>query len=230
MNLLREKTIKTVTRKHIGAIMLMLFLTLIFVSCGAEDMREQELSLQVKIHTVSTEGTGIIIDVKGKEAVVASPYHVIKDYDDAAYIELADKGKVKGAILGFIEDRDIAFLTIDTEDSALIKNVEEKVKDSAANLLNTDEEKSIKAKKVHAYNLYENGQRYDGTIEEDKTYLYDLEQTMMLINICAYEGMSGAGLYDDDANVLGMIIAGNGSQTAAIGMHDVYDYYLRITE
>lgn len=232
MSALRKNQIKNIHHKLIRVVSLMLFIFIILNGCSSnsEDIEERELAIQVKVHTKSIEGTGIIIVVKDNIATVVSPYHVIKSFDETSYIELADKRQVNGAILGFIENQDIAFLTLKIENSSLLNIIKEQVPENISEGFIADRTKCNKKQKVHTYNLYENNQRYDGTVEEERTYLYDLEQTMMLINICALEGMSGSGVFDDYSNVAGMIIAGNGSQAAAFGIQDIYDYYLRITK
>ena len=75
---------------------------------------------------------------------------------------------------------------------------------------------------IAVLDLFNDNQCYTGSVVEYSTYIYDIDKVMMLCKCEVHEGMSGAGVFDSDGMLLGIVEAGNDSgDMVVIGVEDI---------
>jgi len=182
---------------------------------------DKELSRTVIIHTKEFDGVGIIIEEKEGIIIVTSPFHVVEGWNNECYVIKSQKVLKDVNVIGFCKDKDIAFLEISGGED-LAPSIDN------SDINSTDNVEILKSSPVHIYDLMNNNQRYDGEVVEPQTYLYDLEQSMMLLKVENHEGMSGTPVFDEKSEIIGMIIAGNGTDAGALSYKEIIEEYCNL--
>lgn len=68
----------------------------------------------------------------------------------------------------------------------------------------------------------------DAVLAEKVRYQPELEADVMILSCETEAGMSGAGVFDGYGNLIGMVIGGNGGETAALSMEQINEAYFEV--
>ena len=201
--------------------------------------RENYSGSQVRIYTSKACGTGTIIEDNDTEILIVANLHLLIDWDENGYVVFADGQQAFGQIYGGDEDLDICFLsvpkvditkklgrkvkpahiryTVDSEnkdkDKILSATVEDNDKDVMSGTGKESNKDEIMAgSDIYVYNLYADSKRPKqvwGKVVEASTYIYDIDKVLMLCKCEVESGMSGAGVFDEAGNLLGIVVGGS---------------------
>lgn len=65
----------------------------------------------------------------------------------------------------------------------------------------------------------------EASLEEKSIYQPELDSEVMMLSCPAEAGMSGGGVFDGYGNLIGMVIGGNGAETAVLSMENLNSAY-----
>ena len=217
---MQEKLAKICKTYIPGLVILAILFSAVYILITGRDIshifRENYSGSQVRIYTSKACGTGTIIEDNDTEILIVANLHLLIDWDENGYVVFADGQQAFGQIYGGDEDLDICFLSVPKVD--ITKKLGRKVKPAhiryTVDSENKDKDKDeiMSGSDIYVYNLYADSKRPKqvwGKVVEASTYIYDIDKVLMLCKCEVESGMSGAGVFDEDGNLLGIVVGGS---------------------
>ena len=220
---MQEKLAKICKTYIPGLVILAILFSAVYILITGRDIshifKENYSGSQVRIYTSKACGTGTIIEDNDTEILIVANLHLLIDWDENGYVVFADGQQAFGQIYGGDEDLDICFLSIPKAD--ITKKLDRTVKpahirytvDSENKDKDKDKDEIMSGSDIYVYNLYADSKRRPkqvwGKVVEASTYIYDIDKVLMLCKCEVESGMSGAGVFDEDGNLLGIVVGGS---------------------
>ena len=217
---MQEKLAKICKTYIPGLVILAILFSAVYILITGRDIshifKENYSGSQVRIYTSKACGTGTIIEDNDTEILIVANLHLLIDWDENGYVVFADGQQAFGQIYGGDEDLDICFLSVPKVD--ITKKLGRKVKPAhiryTVDSENKDKDKDeiMSGSDIYVYNLYADSKRPKqvwGKVVEASTYIYDIDKVLMLCKCEVESGMSGAGVFDEDGNLLGIVVGGS---------------------
>ena len=217
---MQEKLAKICKTYIPGLVILAILFSAVYILITGRDIshifKENYSGSQVRIYTSKACGTGTIIEDNDTEILIVANLHLLIDWDENGYVVFADGQQAFGQIYGGDEDLDICFLSVPKVD--ITKKLGRKVKPAhiryTVDSENKDKDKDeiMSGSDIYVYNLYADSKRPKqvwGKVVEASTYIYDIDKVLMLCKCEVESGMSGAGVFDEAGNLLGIVVGGS---------------------
>ena len=207
-----------------AAFIILIMIGAVFLSLKQKkDKVPYALTTQVKIYTEGGYGTGTIIAKDEDEIILVSDHHVLSDWNENGKVVFYNGDEAFGQQFGGDAKLDLNFLSIPRE------NIPDKTFEGINQVDITYSPAEVSSTKegvqdrlfITIYDIF-NDTENRGTIEETSTYIYDLDRILMYGHCKACEGMSGAGIFDEDDKCIGILLAGGeDDEIAAISNKDI---------
>lgn len=177
---------------------------LLFTGCGDGGQTEEPAStVQVKVGNVS--GNGVIWELAEGTCVIATAGHILSMGEGKIQVTFSD-GVSMGVSDYWSTDIDLAFLVVEGEFSEEGQNKYSPVivdMEHTGNL-QADEDVIIK---IFGEDTGE--ESYGAVVLNPWIYVEDFGQYMLMLQTEVSAGMSGAGVFDEENRLLGIICGGN---------------------
>ena len=179
-------------------------IVLLFTGCGESGQKEETPStVQVKIGNVW--GNGVIWELTEGSCVIATAGHILSMGEGEIQVVFPD-GMCTGVSDYWTTDIDLVFLIAegDFSEEGQKEYCPVKLDMESTGNLQADAEVTIKTYGLDAQEVIR-----DAVVLEPWIYVEDFGQYMLLLQTEVSPGMSGAGVYDEENGLLGIICGGN---------------------
>jgi hypothetical protein len=190
-----------------------------------EQAYQNVLCSAVRIQCNGHYGSGSILELSEKEAVIVTNRHVIQYFDENSYITFFNGISCEGEVLGCSQTADIGYLLVslgdmEEEDRKALRMVEKSL--SAYESL----QKNSSFFMIDIASDRENPEIYSGAVVEKEKYLAEYGTEMLYGDGTAVPGMSGSGLFDDYGHFIGVLSgATEHYELAAVPLTTVLEEY-----
>lgn len=192
-------------------------------------LRAQEANLPaiVQIDTEHYRGSGVIFEITRDYVIILSNKHLL-EYDNGARVTFHEGRQVQAETIRLSDRYDMGIVTVSCESIPQEERMRLKRicfnSECSANMESGDDLFIIGSREGPGANVYV------GTIADPWWYSPDFN-THMLFNHCnAEHGISGGGTFDVHGHYLGMLSAGNGSDTLSLPLTTILEEYPVLTE
>jgi len=196
-------------------------IVLLFTGCGESGQKEETPStVQVKIGNVW--GNGVIWELTEGSCVIATAGHILSMGEGEIQVVFPD-GMCTGVSDYWTTDIDLAFLVVEGEFSEEEQNEYCQVKVDMENTGNLQRDADVTIK---TFDGDAQEGRYGAVVLDAWIYVEDFGQYMLMLQTEVSAGMSGAGVFDEENRLLGIICGGNeGGEAVATPVSVVSAWY-----
>lgn len=189
---------------------------------GLLQAQEANLPAVVQIDTGHYRGSGVIFEITGDYVIILSNKHLL-EYDNGARVTFHGGRQVQAEAIRLSTRYDMGIVTVSCENIPQEERMRLKRicfnSECSANTESGDDLFIIGSREGPGANVYV------GTIADPWWYSSDFN-THMLFNHCnAEHGISGGGTFDVHGHYLGMLSAGNGSDTLSLPLTTILEEY-----
>ncbi len=180
--------------------------------------------IQVKVHSLDKSGMGVVIGVEEDYIDILTTKH-LTDASAVAEAEFGNGGRAEGYMVYFYPDHDAAILRIQRKDS----DHDFKGAKKTEVLSKSEYEKIPLSQKVYYLSDHTDmGKKFEtGKWLEGNTFIYEIQEEAGIFSGEVIPGMSGAGLFDENDKMVGMIIAASDKEGAVTPAYILESEYLR---
>lgn len=211
----------------IAAVALHKLLTVNVLPAAGDEMSEQGLieALRNSAVTVTVgeyHGSGVIVLVNDREIRVITSAHLMEGYEQGI-VSFANGKAGFGNVSGYYADRDFCILSLLRQDMA-----EDFCDGLTAASIDADRLEEIVAKEqiyVVESSINAGANTLVGKVIDTDYYVPDFDMRMLYLYIDATEGMSGAGCFDSEGYLLGLLVGGTeNSEAVCVRISDICPY------
>lgn len=183
----------------------------------------------VRIHMGNAYGSGIIWNLTPDMVIIATNKHVLDYWQDVdSYVYFPQGYYMDARILGVSDRKDVGFLAVDNGQFTY-RELESLRKASAD--MQVCEQLEQGSEMFCAGSGPEAGELlyYEGTVEDTRRYIADLDAYMLYGHGFARTGMSGGGMFDGYGHLIGMVTGGTlQNEVAGVLLDDLVEAYEQI--